>query len=65
MVNDVTYDLIKHLRRAQEEFFEKEGLEGAFWAVDLTVFEMDGEFNEPLKKVIDWDVGYIFKEGRP
>lgn len=55
------YELIKHLRKAEEEFFEEHGLDGAFYCVDLTVYDMDSTFTQPLKKVVDQDAGYEFK----
>lgn len=56
-----TYKLIEKLREAQEKFFDDENLDGAYWAVDLIVHEMDSMFEKPLKRVIDEEHGVTFK----
>lgn len=48
-----TYKLIEALRKAEEKFFEDNNLEGAFWRTDITVNEMDVNFEVVLKRVID------------
>lgn len=65
MVETTIYQLIEAMRKAQEDYCAKEGLEQAYWCVDLVVHEMDSGFEKSLKKVIDWDSGYEFTEGRP
>jgi hypothetical protein len=57
----ISYDLIKYMRKAQSDFFDKHSLEGAYWCVDLTVYEMDDQFKEPIKKIVDQEHGYSFK----
>lgn len=56
--DNITLELIKHLRKAEQDFLDEENLEGAYWCVDLTVYEMDSEFKKPLKKVCDYGEGY-------
>ena len=50
-----SYDLIRHLRKAQYDWFHKNGLEGALWRVNLEVLEMSNSFEEVLKRIVDED----------
>ena len=53
---DYTYGVIKAMRAAAYKYFEDEGIDGAYWNIDIEVYELDESF-EPLKKVKDWNGG--------
>jgi len=50
-----SYDLIKHLRKAQEKWFEKYDYDGAYWKVNIEILEMDSSFTQVLKRIVDED----------
>ena len=52
-MHEETTELINYLRKAQREFFEKNGLEGAYWRVDFIIREMDSNFTQELRKITD------------
>ena len=48
-----TYELIQALRDAEDKWYDERGLEGACWSVDIRVSELDSNFEQVLKRVID------------
>ena len=50
---DIRLALVKHLRKAQEEFMEVNNLEGAYFSVNYTVFTLANDFVTPLHVLED------------
>lgn len=48
--------LIKHLRDAENQFYNEYGLEGAYFKVKLEVSEMDASFQHKLRTITDEDL---------
>jgi len=48
-----SYDLIRHLRKAEQEWYSNNDYDGAYWRVNIEVNELDGSFETTLKKIID------------
>ena len=48
-----SHDLIKHLRKAEQEWYSNNDYDGAYWRVNIEVNELDGSFETTLKKIID------------
>lgn len=53
MDEEYTMKLLAYLRKAQERFFLDEGIEGAYWNVDITVYELDSGLEVPTRIVED------------
>jgi len=48
------YDLIKHLRKEQKNFFKENSMEASYYKVDLIITELDDDSGR-IKKIIDED----------